>query len=94
MSHEMAINRRQEGPTCAVTGRASDRWLLSTAPNPHPLPITAGPVRHPHECLCKGHPLGHREDGGELHPALGWEMAPTACLFLFFKLKLAAFTYH
>jgi hypothetical protein len=66
MSHEMAISRRQEGPTRAATALES---LEDSCYHPRlpPLPaLTAEhlPTQHLRECLCKGHLLGGRDDGG------------------------------
>lgn len=57
MSHEMAISRRQEGPTRAATALES---LEDSCYHPRlpPLPaLTAEhlPTQHLRECLCKGH---------------------------------------
>lgn len=57
MSHEMAISRRQVGPTHAATALES---LEDSCCHPRlsPLPtLTAEhlPAQHLHECLCKGH---------------------------------------
>lgn len=66
MSHEMAISRRQVGPTHAATALES---LEDSCCHPRlsPLPtLTAEhlPAQHLHECLCKGHRLGGKDDGG------------------------------
>lgn len=72
MSHEMAISRRQVGPTHAATALES---LEDSCCHPRlsPLPtLTAEhlPAQHLHECMQRS-PTGRQGRWGKLRPALG-----------------------